>query len=385
MTNELFESLLYEEEGTEIDFKKEQYPFVNATDDDKSELLKDIIGFANAWRRSKAYILIGVEEVRGDKSIVIGIAASEQLDDHSLQQFVNSIVNKPVHFQYRAFTYEGKQVGIIVLDEDQPRPIYLKRNYGKLEMEKVYVRWGSSTNLTRPASLDEIARMGAGRPRERAELKVEFAEVDRDNSIGTSVQMECEFCDVPEQKDIPKLPDSREYPFGIKTDYLRVHNENYYRELAEYEFMTRLCRPTRITVTNVGGVAAQNVRLEVVVPMGIGLMPVEYLPKKPAKESYGGVDMSHAIRPAFRRDPGEVEIDRNDDRFRIEIDCKDLQPGRQVWSDKFYVGMARSGDYPLHGRVFADNLPTPQEFSLTIKADVKNTVLSLKQLRAIKA
>ena len=61
MTNELFERLLYEEEGTTIDFKKEQYRFVKATDEEKSELLKDILGFANAFRRSATYILIGVE------------------------------------------------------------------------------------------------------------------------------------------------------------------------------------------------------------------------------------------------------------------------------------------------------------------------------------
>jgi hypothetical protein len=35
MTNELFESLLFEEEGTAIDFKKEQYRFANASDDEK--------------------------------------------------------------------------------------------------------------------------------------------------------------------------------------------------------------------------------------------------------------------------------------------------------------------------------------------------------------
>lgn len=45
MTNELFERLLYEEEGTTIDFKKEQYCFVKAADEEKSELLKDILGF----------------------------------------------------------------------------------------------------------------------------------------------------------------------------------------------------------------------------------------------------------------------------------------------------------------------------------------------------
>ncbi len=40
--NNLVESLLYEEEGVELDFKRDQYNFVKAEDEEKSELLKDI-------------------------------------------------------------------------------------------------------------------------------------------------------------------------------------------------------------------------------------------------------------------------------------------------------------------------------------------------------
>ena len=46
MNNELFERLLYEEESTALDFKKEQCRFARATDVEKSELLKDILGFS---------------------------------------------------------------------------------------------------------------------------------------------------------------------------------------------------------------------------------------------------------------------------------------------------------------------------------------------------
>jgi hypothetical protein len=382
MTNDLFESLLFEEEGTTIDFKKEQYRFANASDDEKAELLKDVLGFANAWRREKAYILVGVDDVRGGKSNVVGIPASEQLDDHSLQQFVNSLVNTPVHFQYRAFSCAGKQVGIFVLDEVQQRPVYLKRNYGVLEKEKVYIRRGSSTNPQKPASLEEIARMGASRPHERAEVLVEFAEVDRDDAIGARVHVQCEFCRIPERKDIPKLADPNENPFGIRTDYLRSHNANYYRELAEYEFMTRLCRTVRLKVKNVGEVAAHNVRVELVVPTRIGLLPTLEMPRKPKKEEMLGDRMPVGIRSALRHDPGEVDIDKNDDRYRIEIDCKDLQPGRQVWSDKFYIGAGQSGDYPVLGLVFADNLPVPQQFTLTVTAEVTQTTITAKELRA---
>jgi hypothetical protein len=55
-------SLLREEEGPALDFKRDQYRFVDTTDLEKAELLKDILAFTNAWRRTDAYILIGVDE-----------------------------------------------------------------------------------------------------------------------------------------------------------------------------------------------------------------------------------------------------------------------------------------------------------------------------------
>src|SRR5262249_34056617 len=155
------ERLLYEEESPTLDFKRDQYRFVKACDDEKSELLKDILGFANAWRRSEAYIIIGVEDVRGGRGNVFGIPKSEHLDDHSLQQFVNNRTNQPIRFHYEAFGFEGKQVGIIRV-EIQTRPLYLKRDYGMLSKNAVYVRRGSSTDPSKPASIEEIAQMRVG-------------------------------------------------------------------------------------------------------------------------------------------------------------------------------------------------------------------------------
>lgn len=122
MQQELLEQLLYEDESNTLDFKRDQYPFGGATDDEKSELLKGIIGFANAWRRSDAYILIGVDEVRGGRSSVVGI--TDHLDDHSLQQFVNSRTNRPIQFGYEVCPVDGKQIGVIRV-EQQERPTYL--------------------------------------------------------------------------------------------------------------------------------------------------------------------------------------------------------------------------------------------------------------------
>jgi hypothetical protein len=78
MNDALFEQLLSEEEGSALDFKREQYRFARATDEAKSEVLKDLLGFANAWRRSEAFILIGVEDVRGGRGNVVGSACPRE-------------------------------------------------------------------------------------------------------------------------------------------------------------------------------------------------------------------------------------------------------------------------------------------------------------------
>lgn len=108
MNNTLFERL-HEEETTLLEFKRQQYPFANATEEQKSELRKDLVGMANAWRRANSYILIGVEDVRGGRANVIGIPGGDHLADHSVQQFVNSLINRPVLFHYEAFSFEGNR------------------------------------------------------------------------------------------------------------------------------------------------------------------------------------------------------------------------------------------------------------------------------------
>ncbi|GCA95447.1 AlbA family DNA-binding domain-containing protein [Microcystis aeruginosa] len=231
MKTQLLESLLYEEESPTLDFKKEQYPFSKASEEEKSELVKDILGFANAWRRSDAYILIGVEEVRGGKSEVIGI--QNHLDDHTLQQFINSLTNQPVRFHYEAATIEGKQVGVIRI-EQQTRPIYLKKKYGKLDKDKVYVRRGSSTDPQKPATLDEIAQMRVEPEDIDANLAVVFSNPDTKELIGSHLSIEAELCNLPPSYSIPSLPDLPRNSYGFYSTSMHRTNHQYYRELAHY-------------------------------------------------------------------------------------------------------------------------------------------------------
>jgi hypothetical protein len=85
----------------------------------------------------------------------------------------------------------------------------------------------------------------------------------------------------------------------------------------------------------------------------------------------------------FRRpfkSPGEVDIDENEHRYKVEVECGTLQPGRQVWSDEFYIGIGGSGKVELVGRLLAGNLPDPQDFTLTIDANVTETEMTVNEL-----
>lgn len=54
MDSTFLEQILYEDESLTLDFTKEQYKFAKASEDEKSGLLKDILGFANGLRDSSA-------------------------------------------------------------------------------------------------------------------------------------------------------------------------------------------------------------------------------------------------------------------------------------------------------------------------------------------
>ena len=154
MHQSLIEELLNEPESSSLDFKRDQYPFDGANDQEKGELLKDVLALSNAWRRTDAYIMIGVDERPGGRSQPVGV--HKHLDDAQLQQFVNSKVQRPIRFAYQVQNVDSVELGVIWIPI-QDRPFFLRSDFGKLKKDTVYLRRGSSTGIADP---DEIAKMG---------------------------------------------------------------------------------------------------------------------------------------------------------------------------------------------------------------------------------
>lgn len=382
----LFERLLREEESSTLDYKREQYRFAKASDQEKAELLKDLLGFANAWRRSDAYILIGVDDVRGGRANVVGIEPADHLDDHSVQQFVASLTNQPVRFHYEAFALGGKHVGILRIDAFHPRPVYLRKHYGFLKRGEVYVRRGSSTDPTRPADPDEIAQMGRASETQVPELTLEFAETRRDRSLGDTLVWDSEFCAMPQPSLIPDLARPSRDSWDIPVAAPDMTNIAYFRERAKFEWAKRLYRPARLVLVNTGRVAAAHVRVELSLATDLGAALMEHadLPPVPSRERFLVSPIAESLTSGGNvRQPGAIDIDKNEERFRLVMECGDVQPKRRVWSEVFYAAKRTSGTVIASGQIFARNLATPVEFSLTMTARVTDTELSVQQVTAL--
>ena len=227
----LVERLLHEAEGTSLDFKSAQYPFEQATDEEKSELLKDILAFANSWRRNTAYILIGVEEVAGGRSKIVGIV--EHLDDAKLHQFVNGKTNRPVEFSYHVIPFENTTIGAIEIPL-QERPVYLNRQYGKLREREVRIRDGSSTRVASP---DEIKRMGAEEVVSSAfvlEPRFRAWPVDDNGSEIESIEAEFHIFERMSDEEILACIQLLKTEFPLETDFgSRIPEEKYGTSVAE--------------------------------------------------------------------------------------------------------------------------------------------------------
>ena len=232
----LLEGLLHEAEGAYLDFKSAQYPFENAEVGQKAELLKDILAFANSWRRTTAYILIGVEEVKGGRSKIVGL--TNHLDDASLHQFVNGKTQRPVSFSYQALQAEGNTIGVIEIPLQQ-RPTYLNRRFGDLREHDVFIRDGSSTRIATP---EEIAKMGAeevisSTPQLEPSFRVRL--VDANGYEVESIDAEYHVFQPMANNDILECIQSLKIDFPLATDFgPRIVSEKEGTSLFEKFFAT---------------------------------------------------------------------------------------------------------------------------------------------------
>ena len=367
LSSSFLESLLYESEGDSLDFKREQYKFDGASKDEKSELLKDILAFVNSWRRTTAYIIIGVDENKGGRGEIVGI--SNDLEDAKLQQFVNSKTNKPVTFAYRTLSVENKLIGIIEIPVHE-RPIYLVSTFGRLEKEKIYVRRGSSTAVAAP---DEIAKMGlASSTLSPPKLSLEWADLGDRRVLPSPCALKSVILE-------PRLPDDTFDQTRARSGYTVIHSYNdpdYSKKLIEFTCSSHMFRELGFRLHNASETVARRVRFvgHIENQRDFVLLDWEDRPLRPYRNTMLGLHRN--IRPIaeqIRRDPDPcVKVYKS--YTEVTIEFGDVRPRDEIWSTTpILLGARDEGTMILDGELRGDNLPNPipTKLEASLQVDVR--------------
>jgi hypothetical protein len=355
----LIENLLYQSEGTALDFKKEQYPFQKATDEQKSELLKDILAFANSWRQGEAYIVIGVEEVVGGRHKPIG--TEDHFDDSRLQQFINSKTNRKVDLAYKVHLFEGKKIGIIRIPK-QERSIYAVKNYGKVQKEVVYYRSGSSTAIANP---DDIARMGKDSVPKISTpiLDLKFADLKNRNVLGTNIEISSLSYSQPKTPLLDYLRNTYEIDFGRVNPY-------YWRDKEQYIRLVNLVQPIGFMIQNQSNTLASNVRVEIINNFEPTVKILAELPFKPRSLYLPYISSINQPKSPITT---PITISHHGNDWTLVINFGNIQPKEIAWlSEPFFLGSMEKEKFDITALIYADNIPEPQKIQLTVNFTIEN-------------
>ena len=368
ISDEELEQLRHKGESADLDFKRAQYPFSGATDHQKSELLKDILAMANAYRTGASYILIGFKDQTPRPAEVVGIAASDHIDDAALQQFLRSKIDPPLEFQYEERLFDGKHVAIFTVPK-QVRPFAPNKDYGKVKKNAVYVRRGSSTA---EASISEVSKMvvaDAGSSKTaRVDLRID---TEKNEPLPSHLTMTFwEFGDLSDYEEENWLDMGN--GFGMRMPSTRIVNHDYYRDGAEYYATVNRTVPVRLSLANLSDFALEEVKLELSCSapqrQSVQMSRSDELPQEPTRDL-----MARMLRVKQFRE--RVSVDERASKPVCHVFIGTLRPG-ETGKAETDVALLPTGPgvYIITVRILAKEITKPivKDQAITIEGGVRH-------------
>ena len=229
--------------------------------------------------------------------------------------------------------------------------------------------------MTKPATLDEVAKMVQGSRPDRASLKIGFYN-GAGGEVVQTVQLKGQFLRFPSATNLPDLAPPSPRGFADLGHLMYTTNADYYRTAATCCHHSVNFRPIVLAIANCGEVLAEDFRLELTLPSNGGLEVLreyELIKEMPRKRENSllprrGLRIRRVASP--RRD-GAVEVSREGGTFKLEVEFHKIQPGRCVCSEKLFVAAPGSGPITASGRAFSRNLPVPWTWSPLLEFDME--------------
>lgn len=330
-----------------VDYKRAQYAFIGAADNKKAELLKDVLCFANVFRKTPAYILIGVDEESSGIGSICGIREDEVIDDSKLQEFINSKTNKRIPFSAYPFRmHSGKIIQVIEIDVcARARPFYLKKNFSKLHCKDVWVRAGTSSHIASP---EEIAALGRDyvELENTPDIKTLLVSENGDSEELVSVSIDCDIkqTDNRFQRKFACLSGGTDYDqyMWVKFNVAKLH--------------------FRLTAENVSRVNAEGLEFKCELKCDDGSVALSEAPAFARSPFYFGKD---SIPSALMR--------RTDLRPKEKEDCvKDI-----------YLEVLHYGKFAIEVTVYGKNIAEPIKEIFAYSVSVEELKLSIRAVMGL--
>lgn len=393
--------ILYENENTRLDFKRDEYRKENF-----SSFLKDVISMANAITNEDKFIIIGLKpksvEERGFKGI-----NGQLTDSASLQQLVNENIEPEISLEYFPYKFKEYQLGILKISNCNNPPYLMKKNYGndnnKLFRGEGFIRKGShQTRLTR-ADIDKYIKdkIDDGYFNEEVEFafqtwnytnEIELVDVEEIKRPSQIKKEKIENILAKKRAEAHKLKimgikDPESFNFGshfssinslltgggipyedrdIKTLEKNLKNvEETYMEDDYYEFFEKQANKCNIKIFNKGDKYIEDATLIVKIPKVEGLLVLDKIYSKPNKNSIvGNIELPQIYYP---------EVNKEEEFFTVKSSVGDIK--HQLLTSAFGVDL----------RIFASTRMEIRTFKITCELYGKNIRTSIKKEIEIKS
>lgn len=153
--DEVKEMIDCHQEGDYLDFKEYDYH-----KDNKEELVKDILAFANSHSIRNKYIIIGAVEENNVCIKIKKIDKAKIRDEAEFQQIINTYIYENLIVNYKVVNIDEKDILVIQIPatNNSNRPFMVKKQIGKLKENEIYIRKGSMTTLANKKDLEYMLK-----------------------------------------------------------------------------------------------------------------------------------------------------------------------------------------------------------------------------------
>lgn len=139
----------YDEEGTNLDFKKEEYH-----KDDYVSLIKDILSMANALNPETKRIVIGIKHRPGEDKEFLGV--EKITDQASLENIIQENIEPNINFKYYPYIFKNVTLGIIEIFDNFDKPYMMRKDYATLKKGDMWIRKGSRQSRVTREDLNKM-------------------------------------------------------------------------------------------------------------------------------------------------------------------------------------------------------------------------------------